>query len=255
MSSIAVSCVFGAKRDMSAALPKHQTLRCSQTCRPAGLSVCCAMTSQPRLTSVWTAAASLAGSNHEFDHDELGGDLRILRLRGEREGVHAEHHFRHLVGAEIADHVRLRHHSGDRALDRAALMEARIVGAEIVGVLVAGAMLEHHVRELLGDFDRLVHVAEGRREDELVALLREILQDRCRARVLLDVLDIVGDDLALEGVDHRLAALLMRPGPAVVADRPEIDEADLERFGGARACAKAQAPPARRRRPSRNRDV
>ena len=30
-STGAVSRVFGVKRDMSAALPKHQTLRCSQT--------------------------------------------------------------------------------------------------------------------------------------------------------------------------------------------------------------------------------
>ena len=37
MSSIAVSCVFGAKRDMvPLPWPKHQTLRCSQTCKPAG---------------------------------------------------------------------------------------------------------------------------------------------------------------------------------------------------------------------------
>ncbi len=65
MSSIAVSWVLGANFVMSAPWPKHHTLRCSQTCRPAGLSVCWATTSQPRLASVWTAAASLAGSNQE----------------------------------------------------------------------------------------------------------------------------------------------------------------------------------------------
>ena len=62
--------------------------------------------------------------------------------------------------------------------------------------------------------------------------LREIFQDRHCARVLLHVLDIVGDHLSFERVDHRLAALFMRPGPAEVADRPEIDIADLERFDG-----------------------
>ena len=94
-------------------------------------------------------------------------------------------------------------------------------------MLVAGAVLEHDVGELLGGFDRLIHIAECRREDELVASLREVLDDRRRARVLLHVLDIVGDDLTLERLDHRLAAPLMRPGPAVVADRPEIDEPNL----------------------------
>ena len=118
------------------------------------------------------------------------------------------------------------------ALNRAALVEARVVGAEIVGVLVAGAMLEHHVRELLSHLDALVHIAERGGEDQLVPLLRQILQDRRGARVFLDVLDIVGDDLPLEGLDHRLAALLVRPGPAVVADRSEVNVADLERLGG-----------------------
>ena len=166
------------------------------------------------------------------DHDELRRNLRIHCLSREGKGVHAQHHFRHLVGAEIADRAGLGHHAGDRPLDRAALVEARVVGAEIVGVLVAGAMLEHHVRELLSHLDALVHIAVGGSEDQLVPLLRQILQDRRGARVFLDVLDIVGDDLPLEGLDHRLAALLVRPGPAVVADRPEVNVADLERFGG-----------------------
>ena len=185
MSSIAVSWVLGANFFMSAPWPKHHTLCCSQTWRPAGESVCWAMTSAPRLISVWTAAASLAGSNQESIMISLVCDLRVHRLSGEREGVHAKHHLGHLVGAEITDHARLRHMTGDRAFDCAALMEARVVGADVVGVLVAGAVLELHVRELLGDFDRLVHVAVRRREDQLVALLREVFQDRNRARVLL----------------------------------------------------------------------
>ena len=134
------------------------------------------------------------------------------------------------------------------ALDRPALMEARIVGPEIGQMLVAGAVLELDVRELLGRFDRLVHVAEGGREDELVPGLREVLEDRRRARVLLHVLDIVGDDLTFQRLDHRLAAALMRPRPAPVADRAEIDEADLERLGGEGAARRARAWPGPRRR-------
>ena len=119
-------------------------------------------------------------------------------------------------------------------------MEAGIVGADVVGVLVAGAVLKLDIRELLGDLDRLIHVAVRSGEDELVALLREIFEDRNRARVLLDVLDIVRDHLAFERVGHRLAALVMRPRPAPIAGRPEIDEPDLDRIGGEGAAAEGR---------------
>ena len=106
-------------------------------------------------------------------------------------------------------------------------------------MLVAGAMLEHHLREIFGDFDALVHVAVGGRENDVVALLREVLEDRNGARVLLDVLDVVGGHLAVERGDHRLAALVVRPGPAEIADGSEIDECGLERVGGESAPPRA----------------
>ena len=179
----------------------------------------------------------LGGIEPGVDHHELGGDLRIDGLSGEREGVHAHHHFRDLERPDKADRSGLRHHAGDRADDRAALIETRIVGADIVGALVAGAMFPFDVGELLRGLDRLIHVAVGGGEDELVALLGEVLHHRNRARVLLHVLDIVGDDLTFQRVDQRLAALFVRPRPAVVADRAEIDEADLERLGGEAAAS------------------
>ena len=98
-------------------------------------------------------------------------------------------------------------------------------------------MLPFDVGELLGGLERLVHVAVGGGEDELVALLGEILHHRNRARVLLDVFDIAGDDLTFQRRVQRLAALFVRPRPAVVADRAEIDEADLERLGGEAAAS------------------
>jgi hypothetical protein len=116
-------------------------------------------------------------------------------------------------------------------------MEARIVGANIVGVLVAGAMLELHIRELLRYFDRLIHVAVGRREDELGPVLSEVLQDWHGARIFLHILHIARDDLALERRLHRQTAFVMRPGPAVVADWPEEDEADFHGFGRESAVA------------------
>ena len=183
--------VFWAKRDMSAPCPKHQTLRCSHTWSPAGLSVCWATTSQPRLTRVCTAAASFAGSNQPIDHDQLCLDVGIDRLRGQRESTDPEHDLRHLVRAEIADR------SGSSNMRPAiapshptARREARIVGAHVVSVLVAGAMLELHIGELLGHFDRLIDLAVGRREDQLGPVLRQVLQDWHGARVFLHILHI-----------------------------------------------------------------
>ncbi len=50
---------------------------------------------------------------------------------------------------------------------------------------------------------------------------------RLRRRFDIDRLDLVTE----LGVD-RLAALVVRPGPAIVADRAEEDEADLDLVGG-----------------------
>ena len=47
-----------------------------------------------------------------------------------------------------------------------------------------------------------------------------------------DVFEIGGLDLVAEVLDQRLAADLVLVGPAEIADRAEIDEADLELVGG-----------------------
>ena len=99
-------------------------------------------------------------------------------------------------------------------------------------MLVAGAMLELDVRELLGDLERLIHVAVGGGEDQFVALLGEVFQDRDCARILFHVLDIGRDDLALERGVERKSSLVVSPGPAEIADRAKIDVADLQRLRG-----------------------
>ena len=189
------------------------------------------MKSQPRLARVSAAEASLAGSNQEIDHHQLGGDLRVDRLRRQGERVHPHHDFGDLERTEIADHPCLRHASGDRADHRSTLIEALVVKADVVRLLVTGAMLELGVRQLLGGLDRLVHEAEGRGEDQLVALLRQVLDDRDGACVFLHILDVARDDLTLQRLVHRQPALVVRPAPAIVADRPRIDEAELQRLG------------------------
>ena len=89
-------------------------------------------------------------------------------------------------------------------------------------------MLELDVREFLGHFQRLVHIAKRAGKDQLAALLCQIAQHRDCACILGHVLDIDRLDLVAQGSIHRLTALVMRPGPAKVADGAQEDKADLD---------------------------
>ena len=111
-------------------------------------------------------------------------------------------------------------------------MEAGVVGREVVGALEARAVLELYVRELGGDLDHLVHVAIGGAENDLAALLGEVAQHRDGRCVFSDVLDVHRLDLVAERGFDGFAALVVGPGPTVVADRAEEGEADLDLFLG-----------------------
>ena len=89
----------------------------------------------------------------------------------------------------------------------------------------------------LGDLQRRVHEAERGGEDQLVAGARELLDRALGVGAFADVLEIGGLDLVAERLHHRLAAEVMLIGPAEIADRAEIDEADFELVGGGRAAA------------------
>ena len=52
--------------------------------------------------------------------------------------------------------------------------------------------------------------------------------ERSRVGTLVDVLEVRGLDLGTELFHDELSADLMLVGPAEIADRPEIDESDLE---------------------------
>jgi hypothetical protein len=57
-------------------------------------------------------------------------------------------------------------------------------------------MLEMHLRKRGGDLDRRIHVAEGRREDQVVARLREIANHALGIRPFRDAFDVFGGDLS-----------------------------------------------------------
>ena len=184
--------------------------------------------------------------------DHLGLEIGVHLLRGERKGVDAHHHLRDREGGDVAGRARFRHVPGDGADHGAALIEAGVVGGDVLGALIAGRVLELQLRELLRHLDRRVHEAEGGGEDQLVAGLGELADGARRVRPLGDVLDEAGLDLGAVFLFQRLAALVVRPGPAMVADRPDIDESDAEgrlgegaparkRQGGGSACPEGKA--------------
>src|SRR5262249_38111423 len=72
-------------------------------------------------------------------------------------------------------------------------------------------------------------------EDQLVAGARQLLDRALRIGPFVDVLEVAGLDLVAEMLDQRLAADLVLIGPAEVADRPEVNETDLQLILGGRS--------------------
>ena len=72
------------------------------------------------------------------------------------------------------------------------------------------------------------HVAERGRENETGSLARKALDGALRVRALRDVLDIGGLDPIAELFFDGAPADVVLIGPAVVADRSDVDEADLQ---------------------------
>jgi hypothetical protein len=136
---------------------------------------------------------------------------------------------------DVAEHARLRHLGGDDALDVAALIEPAGIGRHVLVALVAGGVLEMHVRIFLGDLQRRLHVAERGREDQLVAGARQLLDRAFGVRAFADILEERGFDLVAEFLEHGEAPEVVLVGPAEIADRAEIDESDLELVGGGSA--------------------
>src|SRR5215510_14619611 len=113
-----------------------------------------------------------------------------------------------------------------------AFVEARIIRAYVVGGLVAGGMLELQLWELLGDAQRLLHVAERGSENQPVALLSKLANHAFRIRPFSNAFDIGRLHLVAEVRLNGLAAGVMTMCPAIIPNRADIDKADLQRLCG-----------------------
>ena len=166
------------------------------------------------------------------DHHELQPRLGIDRAHAEHEGVQALHDLWHGERADVAGQPGRAHHTRDHALDVAGLVKADVVRADVGCALVAGCMLEPGIRVPFRGIDRVVHVAERRGEDQFVTAIGEVIHDALGVRTFGHVLDEGRLDLIAEMLGGGEAGLVVLVGPAEIADRAEVDEADLHRICG-----------------------
>ncbi|MDQ0589778.1 hypothetical protein QFZ47_003887 [Variovorax paradoxus] len=164
----------------------------------------------------------------EPHHDHLG--VRIHGPHAERERVDALQHLGNRKARHVARNVGLRHAAGRDAREVAAFVVARVGGGNVGRALVAGDRFELHVGKVARHLERRLHVAEAGREDQPVALLREVADHALGVGALWHVLDEGGPDLAAERRIDGLAALFMLAHPAGIGDRRDVDEADLQRL-------------------------
>ncbi len=158
------------------------------------------------------------------DHADLGFGVGLAHAQGE--GVDAADDLGDGEGGHVAQDVGLGHGPGHQPGEVAGLVHAAEVGSDVFGALEPGAVLEDHVRELPGDLDDRVHVAEAGGEDQVEAFAGHVAQHPLGVGALGHGLHVGGLDpgklLELE------VGLVVGVGPARVADGGDVDEADLE---------------------------
>ncbi|MNH09789.1 hypothetical protein D3C79_692500 [compost metagenome] len=175
------------------------------------------------------------------DPHHLDFGAGVVFVQGKLDGIYIAQHFRNREGGDIADLLALGHFRGQIAANVTAFVGCGQVSTKVLVLLVAGSMFESDLRELLGDFGGGVHVAERGSEHQVVAALGHVADDPLGIGAFWHVLDEAAVDLVTELLDQGLAALLMLIGPAMVADRADIDEADFQRVGGGGGQGGAQA--------------
>ena len=168
-----------------------------------------------------------------IDPHDLGMYLRIHAPGAQREGIDVADDFRNRKRADVSERIGLGHAAREHAEQVGALVETRLVGDHVRTGLVAGRMLEADFREQPRDFQRRFHVAERGRENDGVALGRELADHALGVRALRYALHVGGLDLRPEGLLERERPEVMLVRPAAVRNRADVDEGDAERRAAA----------------------
>ena len=161
--------------------------------------------------------------------------------------VDARDNFRNRVRADVADLVRLGHLARNVALNGAAFVEARVIGRHVGAVaLVAGGVLELHIREFGGDRIGRVHIAKRGGEDDVAAAQSHLGQNALSVGAFRHVFLILDLDLIAVSRLHGQSAFVVLEGPAAIADGADVDEAGLDLVhpcSHGRAARKSHAQP------------
>ncbi|CDN44643.1 hypothetical protein BN871_FF_00060 [Paenibacillus sp. P22] len=155
--------------------------------------------------------------------DDAYFGVGVDALRSEGKGVQVVNDLRNRERPDIADEVLFRHLAGRDAGQVAGFIVASEVGAHVVRRFIARRMLENDFGELLRHVQRVVHIAEAGRKDD-VMVLRQLGDDPLGVRAFRDVLDGIRLDACL--LFHIFAAIVMLVGPAAVSWRPDVDKGD-----------------------------
>ena len=162
------------------------------------------------------------------DINRLDGEIGIDATTRQRQCIDAHHHFGDRERADVASLAGLRHVPGNGAAHCTAFIEACIVEPDIGPAHVTRRMFESDVGELRGDLDHRIAEAEAGGENQLAALLGQFAQDALGVRAFRHVLDKHRFNAVAELLLDIDTALIMRVVVAVVVDRADIDEADLD---------------------------
>ena len=163
----------------------------------------------------------------EPDHANLS--LRVDRTHAQREGVDALQH----LGNREASHIAGNMGVGDAACcdagKVAAFVVARVGHGHVGRGLVAGDRFKLHVGKLARHLERGLHVAKAGREDQLVALLRQIADHALGVRAFGDVLDIAGLHTLAQCRLHGKPAFFVLAYPAGGGQWRNVDKPNLQR--------------------------
>ena len=170
-------------------------------------------------------------------HADLDNGGLVDRLHPECEAVDTGDHRGDGVGDDEADLVGLRHQAGRNPCRVARLPQVAVNGRDVVEMIlrVRPDADELDVWMLLRLLRREGLIAEGRREDHLVALADEVFVDGNHVRALGDRSDRgrLHPELAFEILPRSIPL----QGPARTVNRIDPDERNLELAAGSRCRA------------------
>ena len=176
------------------------------------------------------------------DPHHAGLDGRVGALRTQREAVDVANHLGNRHRSHHAQGIGLGHLPGQHTRHVGTLVGAAVVGRQVGRGLVAGGVLKLGIRKIFGDLEHGLHEAETGSHHQMVALGGQVTHHTLGVWTLGHFFNDAGLHLVTEFGFHRLAAIVMRKGPAAIAHWPHVHEGHFQRALGRsrRRCARCR---------------